>query len=100
MESFDPASVVAVVCPVWVDLLGEVPPPLPLTGFPLRLIFCPAVFLPLLRVYACGFLCGNLHFFADGRDFFVTGVRGYNLLCPWIYGGLRFPPFLASQGGF
>ena len=104
MENFDPASVAPVVCPpVWVDLRGEVSTPPPLNRIPSPSDVLSGRVLPdfegLRLRHPDHFNCGNLHQFANQWDFFMTGVRGYEVVRPWIHEGVSVPSFFQHYEG-
>ena len=104
VENFDPASVTADVCPpIWVDLRGNVSSPPPLNVLPSPTDVLSGRVLPDfegLRLRDPGhFRCGNLHQFANQWDHFMTGVRGYDIVRPWIREGVSVPSFFQHFKG-
>ena len=89
--------------PTWVDVLGDPASP-PLWGqLPLPSAVLDGSALPNfggLRMRSPdAFRCGHLHQFADQWDSFMTGVRGYDVVRPWIRRGVHLPDFFEHYKG-
>ena len=104
LDWFRPEDVV-VVCspPTWVNVLGD-PASLPLWDqLPLPSAVldgsAPPDFGGLQLRSPDAFRCGHLHRFADQWDSFMTGVRGYNVVRPWICRGVHLPDFFEHYKG-
>ena len=104
VDGFDPASVNPPPhTPSWVDLLGA---PAPRPSFDLLpdpddvLSGAAAPRFDLLRLRdSDNFRCGNLHHFAGAWDSLMTGVPGYDVVRPWIHGGVHVPSFFQHYSG-
>ena len=46
------------------------------------------------------FRCGNLHQFANQWDSFMTGIKGYDVVKPWIHRGVHVPDFFEHYEGY
>ena len=93
----------AAVLPSWVDVLGQ-KADAPLFGALPR----PAdVLAGRARPDFAGlrlrdpdsFRCGNLHYSACDWDELMTGVRGYDVVRPWIHQGVHIPDFFRHFKG-
>ena len=103
VEGFDPSSVVADYPPVWVNIHGEVSTPPPLNQLPSPSAVLSGAALPDfagLRLRSPDyFRCGNLHQFANQWDTFMTGLRGYDIVRPWVHEGVYIPSFFQHYEG-
>ena len=104
VDGFDPSSVVPPpFSPSWVDLLGAraSPPPLNLLPSPADVLSGAASpRFEHLRLRDPGnFRCGGLHRFPHHWDTFMTGVRGYETVRPWVHGGVHIPSFFQHYKG-
>ena len=85
------------------DVFGELASPPPLNRLPAPADVLSGAARPDfegLRLRSPkAFLCGNLHQFANQWDSFMTGVRGYDVVRPWIHGGVDIPSFFQHYEG-
>ena len=104
LEGFDPASVVVDQTPsTWVDLFGEAASPPPLSSLPdaekvLSGAAAP-VFDGLRLRNPATFRCGNLHKCARAWDSLMSGIKGYEVVRPWIHRGIHIPDFFQHYSG-
>ena len=103
-EWFKPEDVVVdTSTPTWVDVMGaEAPPPLlNRLPFPSEVLSGAARpdFNGLRMRNPNTFRCGMLHQFADQWDSHMTGVRGYEVVRPWIRRGVHLPDFFEHFKG-
>ena len=104
LDWFKPEAVV-VDCstPTWVDVMGDPASPPPLGRLPLPAAVLDGSARPdfdgLRLRNPATFRCGNLHQFANQWDSFMTGVRGYDIVRPWIRRGVHVPDFFEHYKG-
>ena len=104
LDWFDPSVVeVASSAPTWVDLLGAPASPPPLNRLPTPdevLSGAAAPDFAGLRLRSPDtFRCGILHHFKHQWDSFMTGVKGYDVVRPWIHKGVHIPDFFQHYKG-
>ena len=89
--------------PAWVDLGGVAAAPPPLNRLPSPADVLSGAVRPdfggLRLRDPTAFGCGNLHQFAHQWDTFMSGVKGYPTVRPWIHGGLSIPSFFQHYKG-
>ena len=104
VEDFDPESVPpAAVSPSWVDALGvKAPPPdfrrLPSPSAVLSGASKPD-FVNIRLRDPDSFRCGNLHHNAHNWDLLMSGVKGYDVVRPWVHEGVHIPSFFQHYKG-
>ena len=89
--------------PTWVDLGGNPSTPPPLNRLPSPDDVLSGAALPNFAGLRLrdpkAFNCGNLHQFAHQWDSFMTGVKGYDVVRPWVHGGVSVPSFFQHYEG-
>ena len=106
IPDFDPLAAAA-RCrsrpPSWVDLEGAPASPPPLNRLPSPSDVISGLSAPNfagLRLRDPDtFLAGNLHQFAHQWDSFMTGVKGYDVVRPWVHSGVHIPSFFQPFEG-
>ena len=87
----------------WVDLLGNPASPPLLNSLPTPEDVLSGVALPdfdgLRLRNPQTFHCGMLHQYANQWDRFMSGVRGYDVIRPWIHNGVHLPDFFQGFKG-
>ena len=101
---FDPATVSpGSITPAWVDLLGESAPPPLLNRLPRPVDVLSGSEVPDFQGLRLrdpkAFRCGNLHQFAHQWDSYMTGLKGYDIVRPWIHSGVHIPSFFQHYEG-
>ena len=104
LDWFKPEDVVVdVSTPTWVDLLGN-----PASPPSYNLLLLPSDVLSGsvhpdfggLRLRSPDtFRCGNVHQFAGQWDAHMGGVKGYDVVRPWVHGGVHLPDFFEHYVG-
>ena len=99
MPDFDPVAAARPYsdrAPTWVDLLGDPSSP-PLLNRLLRpddVVLAGSAlpdFADLRLRDPNSFCCGNLHQFSYQWDSFMTGIKGYDNVRPWVHHGVYVP---------
>ena len=104
LDWFRPEDVVVdTSTPTWVDVMGKPASPPPLNRLPLPAAVLSGTARPDfdgLRLRSPDtFRCGNLHQFAHQWDAYMTGVKGYDVIRPWIHRGVHLPDFFEHYRG-
>ena len=104
LDWFKPESVVVDgSAPTWVDVTGKAAPPPLLNQLPLPSDVLSGAVRPDfdgLRLRSPDtFRCGNLHQFPNQWDSFMTNIRGYDVVRPWIHKGVHIPDFFERYTG-
>ena len=104
IEGFDPMSVAVDTSPcTWVDLEGNPASPPPLNRLPSPIDVLSGRSTPSfdgLRLRNPDtFRCGSLHQFAHTWDSYMTGIKGYDEVRPWIHNGIHIPNFFQHYKG-
>ena len=104
LDWFKPESVVVdTSIPTWVDVFGDAAGPPPLSRLPLPADVLsgavPPDFGGLRMRDPAAFRCGSLHQFAHQWDSFMVGIRGYDVVRPWIHRGVHLPDFFQHYKG-
>ena len=106
IAGFDPVAAArrySARAPSWVDLLGAPSSPPLLNRLPHPdLVLAGSVapnFADLRLRDPDSFRCGNLHEFAHQWDSFMTGLKGYDIVRPWLHHGVHLPGFFRPFKG-
>ena len=104
LDWFNPEAVRVDASPcTWVDLQGRPASPPPLNRLPSPADVLSGSSLPdfenLRLRNPQTFRCGMLHQYAHQWDSFMTGVRGYDVIRPWIHRGVSLPDFFQHYKG-
>ena len=104
LDWFRPEDVVVDESPcTWVDLLGNPASPPRLDRLPKPADVLSGAARPdfngLRLRNPNTFRCGMLHRHADQWDSFMTGIKGYDVVRPWIRRGVHLPDFFEHFKG-
>ena len=106
VSDFDPIAAAARFSSreqAWIDLQGRPSPPPDYNSLPLPAEVLAGRALPAwdgLRLRdQKAFFCGSLHRFADEWDKLMVGVDGFDVVRPWIRGGVDIPSFFQPFRG-
>ena len=98
LEWFKPEEVAVVDSPcTWVDILGNPASPPRLNTLPSPEAVLSGAAQPDFSGIRLRnpdtFRCGMVHQFAHQWDSIMTGVKGYDVVRPWIHKGVHLPDF-------